>query len=298
MDEPYKDPSTLTDEELDAVLEGNDKGQEGEPETPEVTEPTEDSEETTEEPDKESEEATEEPAKETTEEEPEAPEKQPDSEESQPDSKESKEPSPREAKRIQALIAKMKQTKEPVKETEVREEVKPINFRDMIDAPDEVYAQLEKATEEYGNSLRTSQQPSQSQDQIDSLRWETGLKIETPKVLAKYPQLNPDSSDFVPAVADAMNMEYLHTVGYNEDTGLVNNPNITYAEYVDARYELANLLADQKAQETTKNVVKQAASTGLRPDGSQSKRLNLNQSPDNMTDEELDAMIAQGIPTR
>lgn len=123
------------------------------------------------------------------------------------------------------------------------------------------------------------------------------LENDTPRVLAKYEQLNPESEKFDPIVSDALNMEYLNIVGYDPATKSVQNSTISYSEYVDARFELANLLAKEQVQTSTKNVVKQAATTGLRPDGSQSKRLNLNQRPEDMTDEELDAVIAMGIPS-
>jgi hypothetical protein len=63
--------------------------------------------------------------------------------------------------------------------------------------------------------------------------------------------------------------------------------------------ELGEVIGSQKAQSAVKNVAKQAAQTGLRPDGSQAKRLDLNKSPDAMSDEELDAFLKQaGVHTR
>ena len=75
-------------------------------------------------------------------------------------------------------------------------------------------------------------------------------------------------------------------------------PNIGYAEFVEARLEQAERLATRMNQETVKNVAKQAATTGLRPDGSSAKKLNLNQAPQNMSIEELYASIGQTPPKK
>lgn len=307
MSDLYKDPSQLTDEELDAAISGkvveDPQDPPVDPQDPPAPsqDPPEDQEK---DPPKEPEEDPQDPPQDPPVDPPEDPKP---ADDPKPEEAQDPAPSPREAKRIQALIAKMKKGQQPAPVAQPAPtppaEVKPINFRELIDAPDEVYATLEKAAEEYGKSLAPNTAPVQQApqasnvDPTDSLRWEMGLKIDTPRVLAKYDQLNPESPKFDPVVADAINMEYLHTVGFDEATGLVANPSISYPEYVEARFELANLLAKEQVQTSTKNVVKQAASTGLRPDGSQSKRLNLNQAPENMTDEELDAMIAQGIPS-
>jgi hypothetical protein len=60
--------------------------------------------------------------------------------------------------------------------------------------------------------------------------------------------------------------------------------------------ELVEEIAGQKNAQSVKNIVKQAAATGLRPDGSSAKRLNLNQSEKTMTLEELYAAIGQKPP--
>lgn len=298
----FKDPSQMTDEELDAAIEGKVTEDPKEPpKDPEPKVPEQDPPEDPKDPPADPKEDPQNPPADPPKEDP----KDPPAEPKEPETP----PSPREAKRVQALIAKMKMTSQqsapvPAPAPTPPAEPKPINFRELIDAPDEVYATLEKAAEEYGKSLQPAPAPQQQQpqqpvaDPTDTLRWEMGVKIDTPRVLAKYEQLNPESPKFDAVVADALNMEYLHTVGFDETTGLVSNPNISYGEYVEARFELANLLAQEKVETSTKNVVKQAATTGLRPDGSQSKRLNLNQAPENMTDEELDAIIGQAIPPR
>ena len=62
--------------------------------------------------------------------------------------------------------------------------------------------------------------------------------------------------------------------------------------------ELVEEIAGQKNAQTVKNVTKQAAQTGLRPDGSSAPRMNLNKAPQDMTMEELYASIGQKPPKR
>ena len=101
--------------------------------------------------------------------------------------------------------------------------------------------------------------------------------------------LNPKDNNFHPVLADTINNLYLKMVGFNNKTGLVSNPNIRYKEFVDSYMELGDEIASSKVASTTKNIAKQAANTGLRPDGSSAKRLNLNQPIENMSDAELKA---------
>ena len=96
--------------------------------------------------------------------------------------------------------------------------------------------------------------------------------------------------------------KYLRFVGYEPGDpakGIgptVQTPNISYAEFVEAEMEFADELASQKIAKTTQNIAKQAASTGLRPDGSSAKRLDLSKAPEEMTDEELSAAIGASLP--
>jgi len=59
--------------------------------------------------------------------------------------------------------------------------------------------------------------------------------------------------------------------------------------------ELADRTAATKTQKSAKNIAKQAAQTGLRPDGSKAKRLDLSKAPEQMSDEELDAFISSKL---
>jgi len=229
--------------------------------------------------------------------EPEAPEEQPaapeaPAEESEPEPEEAPAPSRREQLRVQQLLKKYGQPKEAPLQANGP------NFRDQINADEEVYKTLEESTTEYGR-----QQYSQGLEQAKYYKWETLLQVDDPQVRTKYAQLDPsDKEKFHPALADAMNQKYLRFVGYNPgdpERGIaptVQRPDIRYLDFVEAEFEFADELAAERQERTTKNIAQQAAQTGLRPDGSQAKSLNLNKAPQDMTEEELNAVISQSLP--
>lgn len=220
------------------------------------------------------------------EEEPETPaEPEPEPQEEKP----KEEPSRREQLRVQKLLEKYG---DPDKPQQPRTP-EGINFREQLEAEEPVYEQLEKQTQEYG-----TQQYNEGLKRAESIRWETMENIDAPNVAGKHKFLDKESPDFEPAVADAMTRRYLNMVGYDPNTGLVAHPNIRWSEFVEAEMELADRLASTKVENTQKNITRQAAQTGLRPDGSAAKRLNLNQAPETMTDEELDAVIKSSLPRK
>lgn len=202
----------------------------------------------------------------------------------------SKRPSRRENLRIQKLVAKLKEKNQSEATSEKQDG---IDYRKAIDAPDEVYDQLESDRQSYGKS-----QFDKGLQQAKSIQFHTRLELDAPKVASKYPQFDPDSSDFNPTVANAINEWYLTTVGYDVKTETVSNANVRYAEFVESVMEIVDEVAGKKIETSKRNLTKQVASTGLRPDGSSAKRLNLNQAPEQMTDEELDAIIGRAIPKK
>lgn len=161
-----------------------------------------------------------------------------------------------------------------------------------IDSP-ETIKELEDDRQRYGD-----QAYQRGVSQAESIRFHTRLEIDAPRVEAKYPQFDKSSPQFNPVAADAINRMYLSTVGYDEKTDSVKSSNVRYVDYVDSIMELADEMAGDKVAKSQKNIAKQAATTGLRPGGSTPKRLNLTQPAQKMSDEELDAVIALGIPKR
>lgn len=209
------------------------------------------------------------------------------SEEKTDDAEESKSPTRRENLRIQQLVSKLRRQEDTSQQLTGSEE---LDYRKTLEAEDEVYKRLESDRQNYGESRYR-----EGIKQAESIQFHTRLEIDAPKVHSKYPQFDPESSEFNPVAANAVNEWYLSQVGFNPSNNTVANSNIRYAEFVDSLMELADEMAGQKVATTQKNIAKQASSTGLRPDGSTAKRLNLNKAPESMTDEELEAVINSAL---
>lgn len=195
---------------------------------------------------------------------------------------EAKQPSRRESLRIQKLIEKLKDNE---KKPSSLPQLNGLNYADALDADPDTVEQLNKDRQNYAE-----QAYYQGLEQAKSLQFHTRLEIDAPKVMSRYKELDPENKEFFnPAVADAINTWYLNTTGYNAESDTVSNPTVRYAEFVDSVFELANAIAGEKVQKSVKNLAKQAATTGLRPDGSSVKRLDLNKPLNKMSDEELKA---------
>lgn len=256
-----KDPKQMSDEELDKALETPGIEQDKQPKTP--------------------------PAP-VTEEEPEVPEE----EEPEEEELEEKPPSRRETLRIQQVLAKLKEAQEN-KPTVTPTAPEALDYEKALEADPETIKRLQEDRERTNQAMY-----QQGIAQANSIRFHTRLEIDAPRIEAKYPQLDKsDEAHFKPALANAINTMFLSTVGYDEKTDTVKDPNLRYSDYVDSIFELAGEIADDKTAKTTKNVTKQASQTGLRPSGSGTKKLDLNKLPGQMSDEELDAVIARAIPS-
>ena len=194
----------------------------------------------------------------------------------------------RKAKRLEKLESLVEQLRgtQPV-----APQVKGMDYRQEIDADENVYQNLETKSQEYGQA-----QYNAGLEEAKSLRFHTRLEIDAPRVESKFPVLDKSSEEFNPAIAQSINNWYLSNVGYDARTDSVKNPNLRYADFVEGVMELVDNLATTKTVASGKNIARQAATTGLRPDGSSARSLDLNKQPQDMTDEELSAVIKQGLP--
>ena len=193
-------------------------------------------------------------------------------------------PSRRENLRIQQLLTRIKQQPQPTAQPNTP---KGMDYKEKLNADDETIQQLDADRRQYGQSAYEA-----GIQQAQTIEWRTLLHIDTPQVESRYSFLNSkDKENFHPALASAINEWYLGMSGFDLQSGMVQNPNIRYADFVEGIMEMAEEIAASRVEKTQKNIAKQAANTGLRPDGSQAKRLNLNKAPEDMTDEELDAVL-------
>lgn len=269
-------PSDMTDEQLQTVIETG-----VEPTVPEVVQ-----EESKEEVKEETEEQSQEETKETK------------SEEKVEEKAEEETPAPsrRETLRVQQLLQKYGQPQE--RPAPSQKPTPSLDYKQALDADPEVIDQLEADRQAYSDAAYL-----QGLRQSEVKEWRRDLKYEAPAVEKEFPFLNPNNTaEFKPAAAAAMNNKYLRFIGYNPgdpEKGVpesIQYPEVSYREFVESEMEFVDELASQKIAETTKNIVKQTAQTGLRPDGSSAKRLNLNQSEKDMSIEELYAAIGQKAP--
>lgn len=274
-----QDPSKMSDEELEKALaeggtpepETKPEPKKEEPKKAEKPEPPKTEEpETTEEEEEEESEETEEPDK-------------------KPDPKK-EEPSRREQLRVQQLLARLKES--PDKKPEAPKAPDALDYESELDANPELIKKLQDDRDKSNQAMY-----NRGLEQANSIQFLTRLEIDEPRVLAKYKFMDrSDKENFDAQAFDTINSRYLQFVGWNPDTKVAQHPDIRYADFVEAEVEFAQTLGSHMTEDTRKNIAKQAANTGLRPDGSSAKRMNLNKAPENMSDEELDAIIAQAIP--
>lgn len=273
------DAATLTDEELDKVLNGEDL---------EDTDESSDKPDNADTDDKTDDKSDDDSAKEDVDTDSNADDTANEDEDDVTDTKKeaSKKPSHREQARIQDLLKKYGNPDKP-KQPEITGS---LDLETELEADDETIKRLKDDREKVSRESF-----NQGLEQAKSLQFLTRLEIDAPRVEAKYPQLDKTSDEFKADAANDVNTLYLALSGYDPKTQQVANPNIRYATFVDTIFRLSNDLADQKVEDVTKNIKKQAGKTGLRPDGSRAKKLDLNKDPHDMTDEELDAVIATNL---
>lgn len=184
-------------------------------------------------------------------------------------------PSRREQLRINDLLKKYG----PPPEVPRTAPLQGMDYTTSLDADPEVVKQLEADRRAAAQQAYLQGQQAANQ-QVQYNQFYNNIRFDLPLVSDKLSKLDPED-------VKSIDEEYMAITGASPQTMTVRNPNIGYAEFVEARLEQAERLAAKMNLQTVKNVTRQAATTGLRPDGSSAKRLNLNQSPDKMTLEEL-----------
>lgn len=281
MAEEIKSPQDMTDEELNAYL-----GIE------------EDKEEKIDKPEEKPEQQEKQEAQKEDEQEEEKPDdsKEDDSEEENEEDEEEKPISRRKQARLDKLAKIWENIQgEGKSEEEPSKPKKPeaLKYEDDLDADDEVIKKLNDDREKFGQAMYEQglEQARALKQQQDAFEFKQMLKSEEPQVRTKYKFMDPADDKFNQELTDSVVKDYLHFTSFDPNTGTAKNP-ISYFDFVDARMQQVQALAEEMVSETQQNVVKQAANTGLRPSGSApSKSVDLNKMPYEMSDEELDAII-------
>lgn len=130
----------------------------------------------------------------------------------------------------------------------------------------------------------------------NAIAFNTDLKLDLARVVQKHDFLDKDSQNFDPGDAAYLNEKYLKMVGYNSQTGEANPNYIGYEEFVEGEIEFANKRNAAQAADSTRNLAKQAAQTGVRPNTVAKKNYE-GTDPSKMTLEQLQAAALQEAKT-
>ena len=196
----------------------------------------------------------------------------------------------RESKRIKQLLDKLDQHDE--RQMQQRQPQRQPS-RQIIPEGEYDLDQVNSMAQEYGQQLY-KQALTEAQAYNIANTFATRLEIDAPKVSSRHQFLDEDSKEFNPGATDFINRMYLKTVGYDQNTGVVQNQDLRYGDFVDGFMDVVELVATGRTAESTKNVARQAAQTGVRP-GGVAKPDYRGDDPRRMTDDQLDAAIKAGL---
>jgi hypothetical protein len=176
--------------------------------------------------------------------------------------------------KLTKILDRIQGTKQPQR----RDASDPLNYREAIDAPDEVYETLDNDRRSFGE-----QRYNEGLEAVRAMEFRTNIKLDLPIVQGKLDKLDP-------ADAQAIDREYLMYTGYDPTTGYVKNPDIGYADFVEAQIERAERLASNMHLKSQQNIAKQAAQTGVRPDGGGRQGIKIESAQDiaKMSDKEFE----------
>lgn len=178
--------------------------------------------------------------------------------------------SPRQQKRVEQLTkSKLDSILDRVTQGKAQAPTyKPLDYKETIDADEQVITQLSNDREQYATDLQR-----QTDERLTTELWRRDIKSDLALVKDRMDKLDPSD-------ARAIDREYLLYSGYDQERGRVANPNIGYADFVEAQIERAERLASNLNIKTQQNVAKQAAQTGLRPTGGASKATKISSADD------------------
>lgn len=206
----------------------------------------------------------------------------------------------RESKRIEQLLDKLNQYEQG--QMQPRRQGRPQgqpqkqpNGQQIIPEGEYDLNEINGMAQQYGERL-FQMGLSQAQAYNNATTFATRLEIDAPKVMDKYAFLDesPDNEDFNPGAAGFIGKMYLYAAGYDPTTGVAQNPDLRFDEFVDGFMDVVELISTGQLADSTRNVARKAAQTGVRP-GGVTKPAYQGDDPRKMTDEQLDAAIRSGL---
>ncbi len=183
--------------------------------------------------------------------------------------------SPRQQKRVEQIERKAKeyqlnsildriQGKQP-QQTGQHER---LDYREAIEAPEEVYQTLERERETI-----KKESFNEGLEAVKAIEFKNNIRFDLPLVKDRLDKLDPID-------AATLDREYLLTVGFNPQTGAPLHTNVGYAEYINSKLDMMERFVAAKTARSQQNIAKQASQTGVRPDGGTRPSFNITSAND------------------
>ena len=159
---------------------------------------------------------------------------------------------------------------QPKTEPTTRQEYQPLKYEEG----DFDLNTLEKDRSDYGQAQRDRaiQETQDSFTPIKQQIWAQQLEFDDDKVKKIWNILDErDEDNYDPDFAKQMFQKYVNFIGYNrnDQTGAtsIDRQQIRWIDFVQAEKQNLDHYVQRAAQTSTKNIVKQATNTGIRPSG-------------------------------
>lgn len=156
--------------------------------------------------------------------------------------------------------------------------------------------QLEGDRKNYGES-KFAQGVEQQRFYDQQERYYDRIEIDSDYVANRYPFLDEESDEFDPELNGAINEAFFEAAGYDEKSKTFRNTEVRYKPFVQRYVKAFEKFAASRNAESANNLASQRGRTGVRPSGGGRKGNAVydGMNPADMTDEQLDAMIARGL---
>jgi hypothetical protein len=134
--------------------------------------------------------------------------------------------------------------------------------------------QIQADRTKYGEAQRQQgiHEAQRAMEPLKQQLWAQQLEFDNERVHKMWDILDPQDQDhFDPDFAEEMTKKYLNFIGYrsNPETGDISldRPNVRWTDFVRAEKQNIDRYVQRAQVTSTKNIVKQAAQTGIRPGG-------------------------------
>lgn len=188
---------------------------------------------------------------------------------------------------LDRILARMR-SNSPVRPTDSQsaqfnnseQQYRPLNYQDGEFTVD----QLEQDRRTYANLIARTV----SNDAVSTARTERQLErfvdnldYDLERISDKYPELDPDSSEFNPIRANRLNRMYYDYIGFDPEKGNVPaRTDVRYRYFIDGMMGLADELATARNSDSTRNIARQAARTGVRPNATSTHSVHIDSADD------------------